>query len=216
MPDYCAVVVRGSENNGHTVVVHQQWCGGVMEDMCEWLMLGRRVVLARLDGDNKVSVGVELKVITGDKKCQIVYHKCDPRSPETAHYRMSSGGGLIIGNSRKDKQIVCTYCGTANTTLRVGCVTCGKSLWAGLSERMAEYNRRLREGLRDNNKQLSAVAREMIQRTVDLFGHGHGWFVDENGYAKETPVVREKLKKEYAQEDIDRYEMQKRMKEGEL
>jgi hypothetical protein len=198
--NYCTVIVGIHGSKSQQATVHSHWCGSIIEDVCEAMLTGNRAIAAYLDGDDPVSVKVEIGIIAGTNGVPIKWHKCKVEEPVNKRYRVNSGGAISVTAVKSERKIGCTYCGAPNPVQRMNCTGCGESLYDSMSHRMAEYNRRLREGIKEHDQRLVAISRQMIMIAVNAVGDDGRWSVDENGFAHESKRVREPMP-EYRMKD---------------
>ncbi len=205
MSKYCAVISGTHGEPDQEATIHSKWCRTVIENAIEYMAMGNKAVIAMLDSDKPSAIAVELMLIAGCRVNKITNHTCTPVEQPYQIYRVNSGGAILTTNGKR--MIVCSYCGTINPMMKVVCVNCTESLYQGLDDRLYEYNRRLREGIRENDRRLISISKQSIIHTVNMVGWKTGWVIDANGYAKRKSDVnkREKIKLYYDEEDIDKY-----------
>jgi hypothetical protein len=201
MADYCAVISGIHGEKEQVAIIHHPWCSHILESVCEEMLVGNRAVVASLESSDKLSVSIEIKIISG-MKIPVVWHKCTTTPSNTVHYRINEGGGLMVDKTGNGKMIGCWSCGAMTSCWDMLCKGCGESLWKGFDERMFEYNRRIREGIRNNNKKLVAISKHSIQIAIDQRGGKVGWSSDSNGFAK-RPANMKQLPPEYKEDMAD-------------
>jgi hypothetical protein len=187
---YCAVISGNHGEKEQVAIVHHAWCTQVLETVCEEMIMGNRAVVAGLDSDEKLSVSIEVKIISG-RKIPVVWHKCTEAPPANKRARINDGGALILDRTPVGKMVGCLSCGAMTTTYNMVCCGCGKPLWSGFAEKMYEYNRRIREGIKENNKKLVAISKQSIKIAVEERGKIVGWKIDDNGFAKSPPAMKQ-------------------------
>lgn len=182
-------VLVGTYGEEEKAILHTQDCVESVKEVIVYRMNGKHASIMALDCQGMAAV-VEVMSVTGMERGDVTWASCCCKNPPrpgngSTQVRVSEIGAMIVSQDSK-RYVVCPACGGLNVTFNITCEMCRVNLWSwGVEKRLYEYNRRLREALKNRDMRGVGTWRAVVKRIVSSV-RGGDWSVTSEGLAVRT------------------------------
>lgn len=179
-------VLIGDYGEEEKAVIHTQECSESVKEVIVYRMNGKHASIMALDCQGVAAV-VEVMSVVGMERENVTWASCCCKNPprpsnSITQVRVSEIGAMIVSQDSK-RYVVCPACGELNITFNITCKMCKVNLWSwGVEKRLYEYNRRLRDALKNRDMRGVGTWRAVVKRIVESV-RGGDWSVTAEGLA---------------------------------